>query len=135
MDWVHLLHAVAGPRALAEADAALDQAWLIYPHVPAAIRMQMGIAVGEIVANIVEHGSAGRHLVQLEMLIALGPKTVSICLRDDGNESATDLHTVQMPDFDAERGRGLALARSALGELSYQREGGSNHWLLTSTTF
>ena len=135
MDWVHLLHTVAGPRALDEADAALEQAWFTYTRVPADVRIQMRIAVGEIVANIVEHGSAGRHLVQLEMLIAVGPKTVSICLRDDGNESAADLHTVQMPDFDAERGRGLALARSALGELSYQREGGSNHWLMTSTTF
>jgi anti-sigma regulatory factor (Ser/Thr protein kinase) len=36
-----------------------------------------------------------------------------------------------MPEASSERGRGLAMARSLLDELGYEREGEVNKWRLT----
>ena len=97
--------------------------------------MQTAIAVAEIVANMVEHGSAGRHLVQIEMQMSVQPDRVLVSLADDGNEAYIDLNAIRMPGDGAERGRGLAMAQSSLDALAYQRFSGANHWLLTSKRY
>lgn len=135
MGWIAVLHTVAGPRALEETAAALDGQWSVHDEVPAATRLDLGIAVAEIVANTVEHGSAGGHRVQIEMQISVEPGQVLIALVDDGNECHVPLDTARLPDSDAERGRGLAMARSCLRELGYHRTAATNHWLLTSKPF
>ena len=135
LGWVALLRTVAGPRALEETATALDGQWSIHDEVPDAIRLDVGIALAEIVANIVEHGSAGGHRVQIEIQVSVEPGQVLIALVDDGNECQVPLDTAQLPDSDAERGRGLAMARSCLRELGYQRTAATNRWLLTSKPF
>ena len=135
LGWVPVLRAVAGPQVLEETEAALTREWAIHERVPETIRIQLGIAVAEIVANTIEHGSAGRHRVQMEMRISLETDRVRIILIDDGNESHVDVNMVAMPDCLSERGRGLAMARLALDGLVYYREGVANCWLLTSKPF
>ena len=130
--WVRVLGGVAGPQVLEEAEAALGREWAVHERVPRAVRIQLGIAVAEIVANTIEHGSAGRHLVHIQMRISFEPGCVRIMLIDDGNEFHADVNTVAMPEGLAERGRGLAMARLALDGLVYQRLGVANCWLLTS---
>lgn len=97
--------------------------------------MYTAIAVAEIVANIVEHGSAGRHLVQIEIEISVQPDHVLVAVTDDGNEAGIDMNAVCMPGDGADRGRGLAMARLTLETLTYQRLSGANHWVLTSNRF
>ena len=46
--------------------------------------------------------------------------------------SKSSIDDVAMPDELAERGRGLALAKSALGLLSHHRDKSGNHWRLIS---
>ena len=133
--WFPVLRAVAGPQVLEETESALNREWAMHESVPAAIRVQLGIAVAEIVANTIEHGSAGRHRVQIEMRTSFETGRVRIILIDDGNESRVDVNTVVMPECLSERGRGLAMARLALDGLVYQREGIANCWLLTSKPF
>jgi serine/threonine-protein kinase RsbW len=84
----------------------------------------------EILANIVEHGSAGRHLVQIEMQVSVAADRV-----DDGNPHTGDLNAASMPDHFAERGRGIAIAKSALADLTYRREGQWHIWRLASRTY
>ena len=130
-----ILRTAAGPAAFDETAAALDRQWSLHDEVPNNIRVQLGIAVAEVVANIVEHGSAGRHRVYIEMQMSVERSRVVVALIDDGNESFIDMNSVGMPDFSAERGRGLAMTRAALDRLTYQRRNGSNYWLLASKPF
>lgn len=123
----------AGPAALDEADLLLTQMWSAFPHVPSRVRTQMAIATAEIVANIIEHAAAGRR-VRVAMEVRVLATEVWVKFTDDGAPMQLDLSSVSLPDHDAERGRGLALARAALERLSYQRNS-ANHWTLVSKPF
>ena len=54
---------------------------------------------------------------------------------DDGAPAEVDLASLRMPDVMAENGRGLAIARASLRELSYRRDESGNHWMLVSRRF
>ena len=100
-------------------EATLGRVWSMNAGVPPAIRTHTGIAVAEIVANIVEHGSAGHRLCADEMHVSVQSDHVLVVLIDDGNEAGIDLASVGMPgDVLAERGRGLAMAKSVLSGLA-----------------
>jgi serine/threonine-protein kinase RsbW len=136
MTSVPILRTVAAPGAFDETETALERTWSMHGQVPPAIRTQMGIAVAEVVANIVEHGGAGLRLVQIEMQIAIQPDHVLVVLIDDGNEAHVDFDTVGMPeDLLAERGRGLAMATMVLNSFTYRREAGLNRWTMASHPF
>lgn len=122
---------VAGSQSLDAVQAALDALWVHHDEVPTRIRVEVGIAAAEIVANILEHGRAGR----LHMAIRLLSDAVEIEFTDDGHAAEVDLLAVQMPDETSERGRGLALAQGTLRLLAYSRDELGNHWQLVSNTF
>lgn len=127
------LDTVAGPRTLEEIDSILVRAWSEHPQVPQAVRTQVGIAVAEIGANVVEHaGRAGA--VRIRMRLRVLPGEVWVEFADDGPPARVDLGAVVMPDDMAERGRGLALAQAVLGSLAYRRDA-LNHWTLVSKRF
>lgn len=123
----------AGPRALEEIEGILQQAWSENVHVPDGVRMQFGIAVGEIAANIIKHAAGGRR-VQIRMELRVFPGEVWVEFIDDGDAMRGDLGAASMPDDMAESGRGLALAQTVLGRLSYRRDS-ANHWTLVSKPF
>jgi serine/threonine-protein kinase RsbW len=125
------LEIVIGSGTLDQLQAAFDTFWSLHERVPAAIRMQIGIAAAEVAANIVEHGDGkwlwvSMHLDRTEMQVEF---------TDDGSPVNLDLAAVTMPDVFAERGRGLALAKAALGLFSYQRDQLGNHWKMISQAF
>ncbi|MFN8072135.1 MAG: ATP-binding protein [Mycobacterium sp.] len=122
------LDITAGPSTLDDVQTALDDFWSHHDEVPREVRMEVGIAAAEIVANILEHGCA----CGLHMEIQVLPDAVEIEFTDDGNPAEVDLFTVRMPDEDAERGRGLPLAQAALRMLAYFRDEVGNHWKLVS---
>jgi serine/threonine-protein kinase RsbW len=127
------LQTTASPHALEEIQAALEKAWSIHSQVPDNVRMHMGIAAGEIGANIVEHAAPYRP-VRMWMDVEMLPGRVRVEFTDDGDPVQIDLGAVCMPDDMAERGRGLALARAVLEELTYRRAE-FNHWMLVSNRF
>lgn len=128
-----VLTATAGPQVLEEVEALLAQTWAENWHVPDGIRMQVGIAVGEIAANIVEHAAAGRP-VQIRVEVRVLPTQVWVEFVDDGPPADIDLSAASMPDEMAERGRGLSLAQATLGRLEYRRDV-ANRWTLVSKPF
>lgn len=123
----------AEPQALEQVETLLAQTWAENGHVPENIRMQVGIAVGEIAANIIEHSAAGR-AVQLRIAVVVLPAEVHVEFVDDGLPYRADLNDASLPDEMAERGRGLALARAVLARLEYWRDT-ANHWTLVSKPF
>lgn len=44
----------------------LEQAWVRHPEVPESVRMQLAIAVAEVVGNSIEHGGAQHRPVRIE---------------------------------------------------------------------
>lgn len=128
-----VLETAAGPGALGDIETALERAWSTHPDVPHIVRMHMGIAAGEIGANIVEHAAPGRRVLMC-MDVDVCASQVHVEFTDDGDPVQIDLHAVCMPDETAERGRGLALAQAVLDRLSYRRAE-LNHWILVSKRF
>lgn len=128
-----VLQTAAGPDALNDIATGLQRVWTAHPHVPPGVRMHLEIAAGEIGANIIEHAAAGRP-VWMTMDVAVFADHVRVEFTDDGDPVDVDINAATLPDEMAERGRGLALARSVLAELAYQRRD-VNHWILVSKPF
>jgi serine/threonine-protein kinase RsbW len=116
----------------------LEQAWITHPEVPEAVRLQLAIAVSEVVGNIIEHGGGLQRPVHIQMQLTLSDHgQVQICFTDDGDElpADVDLSKRAMPDESAEGGRGIALALAVLEQLSYHRDNAINCWTLLSRRF
>lgn len=128
-----VLETSAGPGALADIETALERTWSTYPDVSPAVQMHMGIAVGEIGANIVEHAAPAR-VVRIWMDVDVSASQVRVEFTDDGDPVQIDLNAVRMPEATAERGRGLALAQAVLEKLTYRRAE-CNHWILISKPY
>ena len=128
-----VLETTTGPHTLDEIESLLGQAWADHSHVPDPVRIQVQIAAGEIGANIVEHAGQGRDVL-MRMEVRVLPNAVCVEFADDGIPVWVDLSAVCLPDDMAERGRGLALAKAALEQLSYRRSS-VNHWTLVSKRF
>lgn len=122
-----------GPDTLDRIQWLLDDFFAANPAVPELVRMHLGIAAAEVGANIVEHAASGRS-VRMRMAVSRLPNEVRIDFTDEGVPAQIDIESVCLPEDTAERGRGLAIARSVLAELSYRRNA-ANHWTLISQRF
>ena len=128
------LRTVCLPAALDEIAGFLAAQWSKLRCVPGPIRAAVEIAVAEIAANIVEHGAKGQP-IPLEMRMAIVAGQVHVRFTDECPPVDVDLASVRLPDEFNERGRGLAIAKAALAQLTYLRSGRLNHWTLISHPF
>lgn len=129
--WV--LDTWTGPGTLEQIGDCLNGMWVHHPQVPESVRMQVGIAVAEIAANIIEHAGHNQP-VRMRMHVWVLSDQVRVCFSDDGSPAHLDLRAVYQPHELAESGRGLALAHSVLERLRYRRRS-FNHWTLESVRF
>ena len=125
---------VSGSTAFDDVNGTLDGCWAANSHVPDPIRTQLGIAVSELVANIIEHAAQGEPVL-VQMSIEVLANEVHISVTDDGIACPVPPEAADMPDEFADRGRGLAMMRAVLSSLSYHRSDTHNHWRLTSRSF
>ena len=93
---------------------------------PERWRMFFEIAVAEVAANIIEHAVPASMTLRLEA----GTRQVAAEFMDTGRGWAGPPSAEALLDDLAERGRGLAIARAALDEMSYRRRGDVNRWRL-----
>ena len=108
--------------------ALLERAGSDHPEVASDL-MLFETAVIEIVGNVVEHGRPPGE-VDYVFRLTVEPDRLDGVLSDSGAplpESRTSI----MPNPWEENGRGLALARSVLDELTYRHEDGQNLWRMT----
>lgn len=127
------LETLTGSETLGDISGVLEQTWSTNSHVPDDVRVQVGIAAGEIGANIVEHAGCGR-AVRMRMEVYVRPNEVEVTFTDDGAPVSLNLSGLCMPNELAERGRGLAMARAVLERLHYCRDM-VNCWTLVSKQF
>jgi serine/threonine-protein kinase RsbW len=86
-------------------------------------------ALGEIGANVLTHGLPEGVELPVEYLLRFDRGTLLASFVDPGPPVHNQLAR-PMPPPTSEAGRGLALARSLLDELGYQRDGDVNRWRL-----
>lgn len=129
-----ILDVRSGPETLQKVRETFAKIWRAHTEVPASIRTEMEIAAGEIAANIVEHAVVDGP-VQIRMEVLVLADEVQVRFIDDGVALDVDLDKVRLPDDLAGRGRGLAVARAVLRQLSYQRAEDGNRWTLVSERF
>jgi serine/threonine-protein kinase RsbW len=117
---------VAGDH-LSVVHATLSRLWqgLAEPP-PDRWRMLFEIAVAEVAANIIEHAVPAT----MTMRLRLDERQVVAEFTDTGRGWSGPPAAERLLDEVAERGRGLALARTALDDMAYQRTGDVNHWRL-----
>jgi serine/threonine-protein kinase RsbW len=122
-----VLRTAARPEALGPVHDLLAALWAGEDDVGEPARMRFETAVAEIAANIVEHAAASGAR-ELELRLRGLPDRVEAVFEDDGGPVATGPQG--WPPEDAERGRGLELARAAVDALRYERDGGRNRWVV-----
>ncbi len=123
-----------GPVFPDEVQRTLDEAWAIHSEVPKNTRFEVATAAAEVCNNILDHAGRGRDL-QIRMEAWVLGDHVRIEFTDDGLPADMNLASLHMPDVMAESGRGLALARASVAEMSYRRDGSLNRWTLISRRF
>ena len=131
---VRALQAASKPDFPGEMERALEKAWAEHPEVPGNIRIDVSTAAAEVGNNILNHSGRDRD-VRIRMEVLVPGDHVRVEFADDGPPAEVDIESARMPDVMAENGRGLALARACLAELSYRRDDSSNHWTLVSQRF
>lgn len=122
----YALHGFAVPAELERLHDLLERVGHEHPEVEPLDLTLFETAVIEVAGNVVEHGRPPGE-VRWSFSLEIADDCLVAVLSDSGQEFQGDLE-VALPDDLAESGRGLPLARAALDEFSYRREGGSNHW-------
>ncbi len=136
MTCVPRLRVTAEPQAVNRIDRCLAELWSSHPQVPPRIRFRLGIAINEIVANIVEHATKGiGRTVDIQMWAVVRDSDIVVTFADDGIPAPDGLITRVMPHELDESGRGIPLARAALRKLEYRRNNELNFWILLSEPF
>jgi serine/threonine-protein kinase RsbW len=83
-------------------------------------------AVVEAVNNIIKHAYRNAHGRPIELLAVYQAPALSVELRDHGGPMPLPLPSGDLPDDDAESGRGWRIIRSVFPEVRYRRDGGEN---------
>jgi serine/threonine-protein kinase RsbW len=123
----HLLQATAGPELLEPVHDLLARLWADEPGVDERDRVRFEIAVAEVAAVVAEHG-AGAGAARVSLRLSSSPDRIQAVFEDDG--APVEARPERPPAGDAERGRGLLLARAAVDRFSYERDGATNRWVL-----
>jgi serine/threonine-protein kinase RsbW len=120
---------------LADLWREVDNVWSRPPD--AAWRAQFATGVGEIGANVIQYAYPSDVSGILTFRLRVFDQYIEAWFSDNGRPYAGDVAAqVQLEPADplllADSGRGIALARAAVDDLTYERSpGGTNHWCLT----
>jgi len=121
-------------QAIADLWHELDRVWPIPPD--ATWRAEFATGVGEIGANIIRYAYPSDTPGVLVFRLRVFDRCIEGCFTDTGRpyegDIAAQVHEPAELLLLAEGGRGIALARAAVDDLTYERApGGTNHWCLT----
>ncbi|RDV12209.1 ATP-binding protein [Arthrobacter sp. RT-1] len=128
-------------RGLAAEDAIesvhndLDSLWLDVPFVGDMDQMTFTTAVIESASNIVQHAEpAGQDPVELGVDIEVRPTVLQARVSAYHAKPPFGAMEPGAPGEDAESGRGLALIEALVTTVTFERQDGTNTWVLSRTS-
>ena len=129
-------HGPSNEEAIEAIHNELDALWDDASFVPDMDRMTFATAVIEAAANIVQHAlPVAEKPVEIDVDISVRPSRLiaKVCAYNAREPFANDMQA-SMPDEDAESGRGLALIEALVTTVTFERQDGTNTWILTRNT-
>ncbi|WP_458779988.1 ATP-binding protein [Arthrobacter sp. D3-16] len=128
-------------RGLAAGDAIesvhndLDSLWLDVPFVQDMDQMTFTTAVIESASNIVQHAEpAGQEAVELGVDIEVRPTLLQARVSAYHAKPPFGPMEPVRPGEEAESGRGLALIEALVTTVTFERQDGTNTWVLSRTS-
>ncbi|UKA49275.1 ATP-binding protein [Arthrobacter sp. FW305-123] len=129
-------HGPSNEEAIEAIHNELDALWHDASFVPDMDRMTFATAVIEAAANIVQHAlPVAEKPVEIDVDISVQPtRLVARVSAFNAREPFAGDMQASMPDEDAESGRGLALIEALVTTVTFERQDGTNTWILTRNT-
>ncbi|WOH18111.1 ATP-binding protein [Paenarthrobacter sp. GOM3] len=129
-------HGPSTEEAIEAIHNELDALWDDASFVPDMDRMTFATAVIEAAANIVQHAlPVAEKPVEIDVDISVRPsRLVARVSAFNAREPFADDMQASMPDSEAESGRGLALIEALVTTVTFERQDGTNTWILTRNT-
>ncbi|YCH07387.1 ATP-binding protein [Arthrobacter sp. alpha11c] len=127
---------LSNEEAIEAIHGELDALWDDASFVPDMDRMTFTTAVIEAAANIVQHAlPVAEKPVEIGVDISVRPSRLQarVSAYNAREPFAEDMQP-NMPDEDAESGRGLALIEALVTTVTFERQDGTNTWILTRET-
>lgn len=129
-------------RGLADAEAIesvhneLDGLWEDAPLVQAVDQMTFTTAVIESASNIVQHAEPANAEKPVELGVDISVQPTLLRARVSAFYAKPPFGPMEpgMPDDDSESGRGLALIQALVTTVTFERQDGTNTWVLTRTS-
>jgi serine/threonine-protein kinase RsbW len=129
-------HGPSNEEAIEAIHNELDALWDDASFVPDMDRMTFATAVIEAAANIVQHAlPVAEKPVEIDVDISVRPtRLIARVSAFNAREPFANDMQASMPDEDAESGRGLALIEALVTTVTFERQDGTNTWILTRNT-
>ncbi len=129
-------HGPSNDQAIVAIHDELDSLWEDASFVPDMDRMTFATAVIEAAANIVQHAlPVAEKPVEIDVDISVRPtRLIARVSAHNAREPFADDMQASMPDSEAESGRGLALIEALVTTVTFERQDGTNTWILTRET-
>ncbi len=129
-------HGPSNEEAIEAIHNELEALWDDASFVPDMDRMTFATAVIEAAANIVQHAEpVAEKPVEIDVEIGVWPsRLVARISALNAREPFAEDMQASMPDSEAESGRGLALIEALVTTVTFEREDGTNTWILTRDT-
>lgn len=129
-------------RGLATDDAIesvhneLDGLWLDAPFVQDVDQMTFTTAVIESASNIVQHAQPAKTQKPVELGVDISVQPTLLQARVSAFNAKPPFGPMEpgTPDDDSESGRGLALIQALVTTVTFERQDGTNTWVLTRTS-
>ena len=113
----------------------LDSLWLDVPFVNDMDQMTFTTAVIESASNIVQHAEpAGDRAVELGVETTVQPALLQARVSAYNAKPPFGPMEAAIPGEDAESGRGLALIEALVTTVTFERQDGTNTWVLSRTS-
>lgn len=126
---------LATEEAIESVHNDLDSLWLDAPFVQDMDQMTFTTAVIESASNIVQHAEpAGQDPVELGVDIEVRPTVLQARVSAYHAKPPFGPMEPGTPDEDAESGRGLALIEALVTTVTFERQDGTNTWVLTRSS-
>lgn len=129
-------------RGLADAEAIdsvhneLDGLWEDAPMVQAVDQMTFTTAVIESASNIVQHAEPAKAQRPVELGVDISVQPTLLRAKVSAYYAKPPFGPMEpgTPDDDSESGRGLALIQALVTTVTFERQDGTNTWVLTRTS-